>query len=68
MLGEFSITHLRNAKAVNLSGGERRKLELARCIAINPEYLLLDEPFAGIDPISIDGIITLIKHLKAKKD
>ena len=66
ILVEFSIEHLRFSSAISLSGGERRKLELARCIAINPEYLLLDEPFAGIDPISIDGIISLIQNLKEK--
>ena len=66
ILAEFSIEHLRFSSAISLSGGERRKLELARCIAINPEYLLLDEPFAGIDPISIDGIISLIQNLKEK--
>jgi len=66
ILADFSIEHLRFSSATSLSGGERRKLELARCIAINPKYLLLDEPFAGIDPISINSIILLIKSLKNK--
>lgn len=64
LLGEFSITHLRNAKAVNLSGGERRRVEIARCLASQPKYILLDEPFAGIDPIAIDDIRGLVRELK----
>ncbi len=48
LLGEFAITHLRNAKALNLSGGERRRVEIARCLASQPKYILLDEPFAGV--------------------
>ena len=64
LLGEFSITHLRNAKAVNLSGGERRRVEIARCLASQPKYILLDEPFAGIDPIAIDEIRGLVRELK----
>ena len=64
LLGEFSITHLRNAKAFNLSGGERRRVEIARCLASQPKYILLDEPFAGVDPIAIDEIRRLVRELK----
>ena len=64
LLGEFSITYLRNAKAVNLSGGERRRVEIARCLASQPKYVLLDEPFAGVDPIAIDEIRGLVRELK----
>jgi lipopolysaccharide export system ATP-binding protein len=64
LLAQFSIEHLRSSYATSLSGGERRKLEIARCVAINPKYILLDEPLAGIDPIAIDNLINLIKSLK----
>ena len=64
LLGEFSITYLRNAKAVNLSGGERRRVEIARCLASQPKYILLDEPFAGVDPIAINEIRELVRKLK----
>ncbi len=64
MLAEFSITHLKNILSINLSGGERRRLEIARAIAAKPEYILLDEPLAGIDPIAISDIKNLIYHLK----
>ncbi len=64
LLAEFSITHLSNMLAINLSGGERRRVEIARAIAANPEYILLDEPLAGIDPIAIADIKQLIYHLK----
>lgn len=66
LMAEFSITHLRNVLSVNLSGGERRRLEIARAIAARPEYILLDEPLAGIDPIAISDIKNLIYHLKDK--
>ena len=66
LLAEFSITHLQNVLAINLSGGERRRVEIARAIASNPEYILLDEPFAGIDPIAIADIRALVFHLKDK--
>ncbi len=66
LLAEFSITHLRNVMAINLSGGERRRVEIARAIAAKPEYILLDEPLAGIDPIAIADIRELVCHLKDK--
>ena len=64
LLGDFSITHLRRTNAMALSGGERRRVEIARCLAINPQFVLLDEPFAGIDPIAIGDIRDLVLHLK----
>ena len=66
LLTDFSIEHLRYSQAITLSGGERRKLEIARCLATNPSYLLLDEPFSGIDPISIDILTELILNLQKK--
>ncbi len=64
LLSEFSISHLRRAPASSLSGGERRRVEIARCLATNPSYVLLDEPFAGIDPIAVGDIRDLVGHLK----
>ncbi|MEM6309801.1 MAG: LPS export ABC transporter ATP-binding protein [Pseudomonadota bacterium] len=64
LLSEFSIEHLRRAPALALSGGERRRVEIARCLAANPKYLLLDEPFAGVDPISVSDIRALVVDLK----
>jgi len=64
LLGEFSITHLRRTPATALSGGERRRVEIARCLATDPSFILLDEPFAGIDPIAVNDIRTLVAHLK----
>src|SRR5690625_4883644 len=64
LLAEFSITHLRRTPASALSGGERRRVEIARCLATDPAYVLLDEPFAGIDPISVGEIRGLVSHLK----
>lgn len=64
ILQEFSILHLKKSIANALSGGERRRLEMARCIASNPRYVMLDEPFAGVDPISISDIKMLITKLK----
>ena len=64
LLASFSLTSLRKAKAITLSGGERRRVEIARNLATYPKYLLLDEPFAGVDPIAVEDIRTLIKGLK----
>jgi lipopolysaccharide export system ATP-binding protein len=64
LLGEFSITHLRHAPAMALSGGERRRVEIARALASDPAFILLDEPLAGIDPIAVAEIRTLVSHLK----
>ncbi len=64
LLSEFTIEHLRRAPALALSGGERRRVEIARCLAADPKYLLLDEPFAGVDPISVGDIRTLVAELK----
>jgi len=66
LLGEFHIEHLRDAPAMALSGGERRRCEIARALAASPSIMLLDEPFAGIDPISISDIRDLIQQLKGR--
>ena len=66
LLGEFSITHLKQASAVTLSGGERRRVEIARCLASQPKYILLDEPFAGVDPIALGEIRNLVAQLKRR--
>tara|TARA_B100000575_G_C23124796_1_gene651503 strand:- start:1754 stop:2497 length:744 start_codon:yes stop_codon:yes gene_type:complete len=66
LLNEFDINHVRKSKSTVLSGGERRRLEIARTLASNPKYLLLDEPLTGIDPVSIDEIKIIIRKLKNK--
>ncbi len=64
LLGELGITHLRDATAMSLSGGERRRVEIARALATNPQVILLDEPFAGVDPIAVIDIQKIIRFLK----
>ncbi|MBL6855597.1 MAG: LPS export ABC transporter ATP-binding protein [Rhodobacteraceae bacterium] len=64
LLNEFSIGHLRKSPALSLSGGERRRVEIARCLASNPQYILLDEPFAGIDPVAVGEIRDIVSTLK----
>lgn len=66
LLSEFSIEHLRRASAMALSGGERRRVEIARCLAAGPKYVLLDEPFAGVDPIAVGEIRHLVADLKTR--
>lgn len=65
LLEKFGIIHLRKAKAYTLSGGERRRVEIARSLALNPKFILLDEPFSGIDPLAVIDIQNIIKQLKS---
>jgi lipopolysaccharide export system ATP-binding protein len=64
LMVEFGITHVRETPAIALSGGERRRVEIARALATHPSYILLDEPLAGIDPIAVNDIRDLVMHLK----
>ncbi|MEJ2394445.1 MAG: LPS export ABC transporter ATP-binding protein [Candidatus Thiodiazotropha sp.] len=64
LLEEFGIAHLRESQAMSLSGGERRRLEIARALSIQPRFILLDEPFAGVDPLAVNDIKQIIQHLK----
>ena len=66
LLSDFRLGHLRRTPAMALSGGERRRVEIARALATDPKYILLDEPFAGVDPISIDDVRNLVSELKSK--
>ncbi len=64
LLQEFHITHIRDSLGMSLSGGERRRVEIARALATDPKFILLDEPFAGVDPISVSDIKDIVRHLK----
>ena len=66
LLNEFHIQHIRESAGMALSGGERRRVEIARALAAEPSFILLDEPFAGVDPISVSDIMDIIRQLKAR--
>ncbi len=66
LLTEFGLQHVRKSYGITLSGGERRRTEIARCLAVDPKFILLDEPFAGIDPIAVEDIQNIVRKLKEK--
>jgi len=66
LLEEFGLQHIRKSKGIQLSGGERRRTEIARALAVNPNFILLDEPFAGVDPIAVEDIQSIVSKLKTK--
>lgn len=66
LLDEFGLNHVRKSKGITLSGGERRRTEIARALAVNPKFILLDEPFAGVDPIAVEDIQSIVSKLKDK--
>ena len=66
LLSDLSIDHIRNSNGGNLSGGERRRVEIARTLAMDPDFILLDEPFAGVDPIAVEDIQSIVSSLKQK--
>jgi len=66
LLDEFGLLHIRKSKGITLSGGERRRTEIARSLAVDPKFILLDEPFAGVDPIAVEDIQTIVSQLKDK--
>lgn len=66
LINEFGLEHVRKSKGITLSGGERRRTEIARCLAVNPKFILLDEPFAGVDPIAVEDIQFIVSQLAKK--
>ncbi len=66
LLNEFGLQHIRKSKGIQLSGGERRRVEIARSLSVNPKFILLDEPFAGVDPIAVEDIQHIVSKLKEK--
>ena len=66
LIKDFGLTHIRNSKGASLSGGERRRVEIARALALEPKFILLDEPFAGVDPLAVNDIQNIIISLKKR--
>ena len=66
LISEFNLNHVRHNVGTSLSGGERRRTEIARCLAINPKFIMLDEPFAAVDPIAVEDIQEVVYHLKER--
>ena len=66
LLNEFNINHVRERKGTELSGGERRRVEIARCLALEPQFILLDEPFAGVDPLAVADIQQIVRYLRER--